>query len=107
MHGAPAGFQEPVYGSQAFSDHRNAASAHFLGKGSVLGKMFNYSSSDHLAAAATSAKGELVCLQARIAKWAGYVPGLFVVVTLGGTDIVFGHAREQGIFTRPGPLVPR
>jgi len=55
--GVPAGFQEPVYGSQAFSDHRNDPVVHFLGKGTVLGKMFSHSNSDQVATAATSAKG--------------------------------------------------
>jgi hypothetical protein len=55
--GAPAGYQEPVYGSQVSADQHNEASLHFLGKGTVLGKMFNYSSGDDVTPAATSTKG--------------------------------------------------
>jgi hypothetical protein len=56
--GAPAGWEPSVYGAQAFSDHRNDPVVHFLGKGTVLGKMLNYNSrSEQVAAATTSAKG--------------------------------------------------
>jgi hypothetical protein len=54
--GAPAGWEPPVYGAQAFSDHRNQPVVHFLGKDTVFGKLFNHSD-DQVAAAATSAKG--------------------------------------------------
>jgi hypothetical protein len=52
--GVPAGFQEPHYGAQAFSDHPNQAQTQFL-----LGQMYRYNSeSNHqVAAAATSGKG--------------------------------------------------
>jgi hypothetical protein len=53
----PAGFHEPAYGAQAFSDHPKQASSHFLGKDTVLGKMFTSSSTDHVATAANSANG--------------------------------------------------
>jgi hypothetical protein len=57
--GVPAGFQEPHYGAQAFSDHPNHAQTQFLGPNTVLGQMYRYNSeSNHqVAAAATSAKG--------------------------------------------------
>jgi hypothetical protein len=63
--GVPAGgdFQAPVYGSQAFSDHRNEPVVHFLGQGTVFAKIFGHSNSDQAAAdrtaelKATSAKG--------------------------------------------------
>jgi hypothetical protein len=57
--GAPAGyFRGDTYSSQAFSDHRNDPVVHFLGKDTVLGKMFRYNSnSEQVAAATTSAKG--------------------------------------------------
>jgi hypothetical protein len=54
--GVPAGFHEQVYGSQAFADHHNETATHFLGQGTVLGKIFSRSSSGQVAAA-TSAKG--------------------------------------------------
>ena len=55
--GVPARLSEPAYGSQAFSDHRNEASVQFLGKGTVLGKMFNHSSSDNAGAATSTTTG--------------------------------------------------
>jgi hypothetical protein len=56
--GVPAGFHEPRYGAQAFTDHPKEAKTQFLGPNTVLGKMFHYSDSNHqVAAAATSAKG--------------------------------------------------
>jgi hypothetical protein len=55
--GVPAGFHEPAYSAQAFSDHPKQASSHFLGKDTVLGKMFTSSSTDHVATAANSANG--------------------------------------------------
>ncbi len=56
--GMPAGFQEPRYGGEAFTDHPKEAQTQFLGPNTVLGKMFHYSDSNHqVAAAATSAKG--------------------------------------------------
>jgi hypothetical protein len=55
--GAPAGYHEPAYGSQAFSDHRNEASNQFLGKDTVLGKMFRSPSNGDVATGATPAKG--------------------------------------------------
>jgi hypothetical protein len=57
-HGPPAGYQEPHYGSAAFSDHPNEAQTQFLGPNTVLGKMFRYNSnSDQVAATAASPKG--------------------------------------------------
>jgi hypothetical protein len=56
--GAPAGWEPPAYGAQAFSDHRNDPVVHFLGKGTVFGKMLDYNSNgERVAAATTSAKG--------------------------------------------------
>jgi hypothetical protein len=63
--GVPAGgdFQAPIYGSQAFSDHRNDKEVHFLGQGTVFAKIFGHSHSDQVAAdrtaplKATSARG--------------------------------------------------
>ena len=52
--GAPAGWEPSVYGAQAFSDHRNDPVVHFLGKGTVLGKMLNYNSRSEQVAAATT-----------------------------------------------------
>jgi hypothetical protein len=57
-HAPPVGWEPTGYGSQAFSDHRNDPVVHFLGKETVLGKMFRYNSnSEHVATAANSAKG--------------------------------------------------
>jgi hypothetical protein len=44
--GAPREFQPPVYGSQAFSDHTNAAQSRFLGHGTVGGNVFRKNSGD-------------------------------------------------------------
>ncbi len=57
--GVPAGgdFQPPAYGQQAFSDHRNDPVVHFLGKDTVVGKIFGHSTSDRAAAVRTTAKG--------------------------------------------------
>jgi hypothetical protein len=54
-NGGPAGYSEPHYGAQAFS---NETATQFLGPNTVLGKMFRYNS-DHeqVAATTTSAKG--------------------------------------------------
>jgi hypothetical protein len=41
--GLPAGSVPPVYGSQAFSDHRNDKEVHFLGQGTVFAKIFGHS----------------------------------------------------------------
>jgi hypothetical protein len=54
--GAPAGFQQQFYGSQAFSDHHNETATHFLGREIVLGRMLRYSSSNQVAATPVSAK---------------------------------------------------
>ncbi|HEY4041056.1 MAG TPA: hypothetical protein VGM32_04325 [Rhodopila sp.] len=53
----PVGYQQPAYGAQAFSDHRNETAKHFLGQDTVLGKMFNHSNTSQLAAAATAKGG--------------------------------------------------
>jgi hypothetical protein len=42
--GGPVGYDTPVYGSKAFSDHSKDAQVQFLGQGTVLGKMFNRAS---------------------------------------------------------------
>ena len=56
--GAPAGWQPPAYGSQAFTSYPKESQTQFLGPNTVLGKMFHHSDSDHqVAAAAISAKG--------------------------------------------------
>jgi len=55
--GVPAGFQDPHYGAQAFTGYPKESQTQFLGPNTVLGKMFHYSSSNQVAAAATSAKG--------------------------------------------------
>jgi hypothetical protein len=44
--GVPAGFQEPHYGAQAFSDHPNQAQTRFLGPNTVLGQMYRYNSEE-------------------------------------------------------------
>jgi hypothetical protein len=62
-HAPPVGWEPTVYGSQAFSDHRNDPVVHFLGKETVLGKMFRYNSNnEQMAAATTPAKGGLIHL---------------------------------------------
>ena len=62
-HAPPSGWEPPVYGSQAFSDHRNDPVVHFLGKETVLGKMFRYNSnSEQVATATTPAQGGLIRL---------------------------------------------
>ena len=38
--GAPAGWEPPAYGAQAFSAHPNETATQFLGPNTVLGKMF-------------------------------------------------------------------
>jgi hypothetical protein len=48
--GGPVGYQTPVYGSQAFTDHSNEAQVHFLGRDTVLGKVLSRSNSDQVAA---------------------------------------------------------
>jgi hypothetical protein len=58
--GAAAGGLEENYGTSAFTDHRNAPQVHFLGQGTVVGRLFGHSNSDHAAANktdATPAKG--------------------------------------------------
>jgi hypothetical protein len=55
--GVPAGFQEPHYGAQAFTDHSKDAQVQFLGPNTVLGKMFNYSSDNNRVAATPAPKG--------------------------------------------------
>src|ERR1700761_28706 len=57
--GVPAGgdFVPPAYGQQAFSDHHNDPVVHFLGKGTVFGKIFDHSNSDQATVSKTSAKG--------------------------------------------------
>jgi hypothetical protein len=62
-HAPPNGWEPPAYGSQAFSDHRNDAIVQFLGKETVLGKMFRYHSNSEQAAATTPAKGGLTLPQ--------------------------------------------
>jgi hypothetical protein len=51
--GGPPGFEPQVYGSRAFSDHSHEAQVHFLGKNTVLGKMF-HRDTNRLAARAVS-----------------------------------------------------
>src|SRR6202047_4308315 len=71
-HAPPSGWEPPAYGSQAFSDHRNDPVVSFLGKETVLGKMFRYNSnSGQMATASTPAMGGLTRLpqdQASITK---------------------------------------
>lgn len=55
--GVPAGFQEPHYGAQAFTGYPKESQTQFLGPNTVLGKLFHYSSSNQVTAAATSTKG--------------------------------------------------
>jgi hypothetical protein len=56
--GGPVGYQAPVYGSQAFSDHSNEVATQFLGPNTVLGKMlFHHSNSNEVAATPASTKG--------------------------------------------------
>jgi hypothetical protein len=53
--GVPPGATPPAYGSQAFSDHSNEPQVHFLGKGTVFGKIFHHSDSDQGVASRTTA----------------------------------------------------
>jgi hypothetical protein len=46
---AGAGYQPPVYGSQAFTDHSKEVATQFLGPDTVLGKIFNRSNSNQVA----------------------------------------------------------
>jgi hypothetical protein len=55
--GAPAGYQPPAYGAQAFTDHSKDAQVQFLGPNTVLGKMFNHSSDNNRVATNASTKG--------------------------------------------------
>lgn len=52
--GPPAGWEPQSYGSQAFSDHHNEPVVQFLGKGTVLGRMFDYNSNSGRVSAASS-----------------------------------------------------
>jgi hypothetical protein len=51
--GPPVGWEPQTYGAQAFSDHHNAPVVQFLGKGTVLGRMFDYNSNTQRVVAAT------------------------------------------------------
>jgi hypothetical protein len=51
--GGPVGYQAPVYGSQAFTDHSNEVATQFLGPNTVLGKAFHHSNSNQVAATAS------------------------------------------------------
>jgi hypothetical protein len=56
----PAGTTPQDYGSSAFSDHRNEPQVHFLGQGTVFGRLFSHTDNGQAAAnkaAATPAKG--------------------------------------------------
>ena len=53
--GAPPGYEPPVYGAQAFSDHSKDPQVHFLGPNTVLGKLFNHNTSDDTTRLATNA----------------------------------------------------
>jgi opacity protein-like surface antigen len=57
--GVPAGsWQEPQYGAQAFSAHQNETQTEFLGRNTVLGKMFRQNAdNNHTAAVTTPARG--------------------------------------------------
>ena len=55
--GGPVGYETPAYGAQAFVDHSHDAQVHFLGQGTVLGKMFNYSTNHNRVAATAAPKG--------------------------------------------------
>jgi hypothetical protein len=48
-----SGYQEPVYGAQAFNDHRNEVATQFLGPNTVLGKAFHSNSSQVAATPST------------------------------------------------------
>jgi hypothetical protein len=56
--GVPAGFHEPRYGAEAFTDHPKEAQTQFLGPNTVLGKMFHYTDSNHQVAAAAAISGK-------------------------------------------------
>lgn len=56
----PAGSTPQAYGSSAFTDHRNDPQVHFLGQGTVFGRLFSHSDNSQAAAnktVATPAKG--------------------------------------------------
>jgi hypothetical protein len=54
--GGPVGFDAaPAYGSQAFSDHSKDAQVEFLGRGTVLGKMFHSSTDNNNQATVSTA----------------------------------------------------
>ena len=56
----PAGTTPPAYGSSAFTDHSTEPQVHFLGQGTVFGRLFGHSDNSQAAANktdATPAKG--------------------------------------------------
>ena len=58
--GVPVGSTPPVYGTYAFTDHHNDPQVHFLGQGTVFGRLFGHSDNSQAAAnktVATPAKG--------------------------------------------------
>lgn len=58
--GLPAGSTPPVYGTYAFTDHRNDPQVHFLGQGTVFGRLFGHSDNSQAVAskaAVTPLKG--------------------------------------------------
>ena len=53
--GLPAGARPPSYGTYAFTDHRNDPQVHFLGQGTVFGRLFGHSNNRQVAANKTDA----------------------------------------------------
>ena len=46
----PAGTTPTAYGSSAFADHSNEPQVHFLGQGTVFGRLFGHSDNNQTAA---------------------------------------------------------
>jgi hypothetical protein len=56
--GGPVGWEPQSYGTQATSNQQNEPVVQFLGKGTVLGKMFDYNSNaGRVSAASSSTRG--------------------------------------------------
>jgi hypothetical protein len=51
----PAGTTPPAYGSSAFTDHSTEPQVHFLGQGTVFGRLFGHSNNNQAAANKTDA----------------------------------------------------
>jgi hypothetical protein len=53
--GLPPGVAAPSYGTYAFTDHSNEPQVHFLGQGTVFGRLFGHSDNNQAAANKTDA----------------------------------------------------